>query len=186
MEPPFLVSHPRPDTRGWQSGKSRSSGQVTEALRFDPPFCESGRITPALSTSQTSCQDQRRKFLWKGSVSCEASAGLIPASQSHPTSIWCQKLYGHQSDTMTARISKFPCLWRWWGGDASLPPRSPPVPLPPPTPAPQCPAPPPRTHLGVEILLQQLLELCVLPFQRTVFYQQLSPLGQEEALGRKS
>lgn len=54
-----------------------------------------------------------------------------------------------------------------------------------PTPAPQCPASPPRTHLGVQILLQQLLELCVLPFQRTVFYQQLSPLGQDEALGRK-
>lgn len=55
LEPPFLVSHPRPDPRGWQSGKSPSSGQVTEALWFDPPFCESGRITPALSTSQTSC-----------------------------------------------------------------------------------------------------------------------------------
>ena len=102
--------------------------------------------------------------------------------------IWCQKVYGRQSDTMIARISKLPSLWRWWGGDVPSPPppASPPVsllPLPPP--APQCPASPPGTHLGVKILLQQLLQLCVLPLQRTVFYQQLSPLGQDEALGRK-
>lgn len=53
--PSLPMSHPRPDTQGWQRGKSLPSGQVTEALSFDSPFCERERITSALSASQTGC-----------------------------------------------------------------------------------------------------------------------------------
>ena len=62
--------------------------------------------------------------------------GGSPPGRAIPASIWCQKLYGCQSDTMTAHISKLPRLWRWWGGDASPPPASPPGPLLPPPLAP--------------------------------------------------
>lgn len=41
----------------------------------------------------------------------------------------------------------------------------------------------PSTHLGLEILLQQGLHLCILLLQRVILHQQLGPLGQHEARG---